>query len=158
MPTQARSGASSPRPMPSGPSDGRAVDPGMTLQTGSGCHHDIQMAAQATRISMTLVAPWLSDTNIESGGWPDPRHLHGLQCLLKPWTATQTKASVGPQTPDMALGSRSGSDVIMSPSVSTGYSNQLGFNSSTTHGYQNNHRCQLRPQHPVAFGGNMGHG
>lgn len=35
-------------------------------------------AAQATQISMALVAAWLLDTLMATGGSPDQRHLFGL--------------------------------------------------------------------------------
>lgn len=47
---------------------------------------------------MVLVGPWPTGTNMDSGIWPDPGHLHSLHWLLKPWISAQTLTATGPWT------------------------------------------------------------
>lgn len=64
-----------------------AMDKDMALSCSSG-----------TDVTMAPVVVCHSDTNVDGGGSPYSRHLHGLQGQLKPLTITQTLGAVGLQT------------------------------------------------------------
>lgn len=60
-------------------------------------------AVQVTQISMDPEASWPLNTNMASGGGPNPRHLHSPRWQGKSCTSTQMLAEVAPQIEILAL-------------------------------------------------------
>lgn len=106
------------------------MNPDMAL--GSSLEIDITMAprtAQVIQLRMALAAAWLSDTNTDSGGWPEPGHMQRPWWEEEPRTSplTQTNAGHGPR---YGRRQQPGSDVWIAPCDSTGYQRECGLYSS----------------------------